>query len=436
MTRIVKAPFRLLYRALIALVRVLAVFLGLFYQSVYLALGQIWANKTRSALTCIGIVIGVASVTAVIAALSGLKAKILTQVESFGTNTIFISPRVPETGPLQHASWWTIRFLDEHFDGLLEHCPSVARFSRIGGVGRRTARFGDRSVENVNVQGIEPSYHEIESRPVVLGRTFSVVDDLQARPVCLIDPKLRNELHLDLNCIGQVIRIGYHAFVVVGVIEPRPRMDFGESSQEYYEVFIPFRTIYKLGEPGIWAFAASKSADVLEEAEAEIRFFLRRTRQIRPGRPDTFRVESLQSALETFNKIAIIVTMVAGGIVGISLLVGGVGIMNIMLVSVSERTREIGLRKAVGAKKSAILTQFLIESVVLCFFGGLIGVGFGQLLTMGIANIPKVEMDMAYIPLWAIGLSFGFSGTVGIFFGMFPAIKAARLDPIEALRHE
>jgi len=110
--------------------------------------------------------------------------------------------------------------------------------------------------------------------------------------------------------------------------------------------------------------------------------------------------------------------------------------MNIMLVSVSERTREIGLRKAVGAKKTAILTQFLIESVVLCFVGGLVGVGFGQILTMGIANIPKVEMDMAYIPWWAIAISFGFAGAVGIFFGMFPAIKAARLDPIEALRHE
>ena len=122
--------------------------------------------------------------------------------------------------------------------------------------------------------------------------------------------------------------------------------------------------------------------------------------------------------------------------VGCRLLVGGVGIMNIMLVSVSERTREIGLRKAVGAKKSAILTQFLIESVVLCFVGGLVGIGIGQLLTTGIAHIPKVELDMAYIPLWAIGLSFGFSGTVGIFFGMFPAIKAANLDPIEALRHE
>jgi len=419
-----------------AVIRAPVVFVQLFYQSVYLALGQIWTNKTRSILTTIGIVIGVASVTAVIAALTGLKAKILTQIETFGTNTIFISPRRPDKGPLRHASWWTIRFLPEHLDGLLEHCPSVERFSRMGRVGQHTAQYGERSVENVNVTGIESSYHDIESRPVVLGRTFSVIDDMQVRPVCLIDPKLRNELHLDRDCIGQSILIGHNRFRIVGVIEQRPELRFGESGQEYYEVFIPFRTSFKLGKPWIGAFAASESAEVLEEAQGEIKFFLRRTRNIKPTEPDTFRVESLKSALETFNKIALIVTLVAGGIVGISLLVGGVGIMNIMLVSVSERTREIGLRKAVGAKKSAILTQFLIESVVLCFFGGLVGIGFGQLLTTGIANIPKVELDMAYIPMWAIVLSFGFAGSVGIFFGMFPAIKAARLDPIEALRHE
>ena len=189
-------------------------------------------------------------------------------------------------------------------------------------------------------------------------------------------------------------------------------------------------------EPLIAAVAAGKSTEVVEEAQAEIRFFLRQTRNLRPTEPDTFQVESVKRYLETFNKIALVVTLVAGGIVGISLLVGGVGVMNIMLVSVSERTREIGLRKAVGAKKSAILTQFLVESLVLCSIGGVIGIGFGQLLTMAIANIPKVELDMAYIPAWAVVLSFGFTGSIGIFFGMFPAIKAARLDPIEALRHE
>jgi putative ABC transport system permease protein len=411
-------------------------FFRLFYQSIYLALGQIWVNKTRSVLTTLGIVIGVASVTAVIAALTGLKAKILTQVETFGTNTIFVGPRVPDKGPKRNAGWWEMRFRPEQFDGLLEHCPSVKTFSRMGGVGSRTVKYGQQSAERVDVQGIEPSYHQIEHRPVILGRVFSPIDDMQVRQVCLIEPKLRDKLRLDHDCIGETIRVGYHAFCVVGVIESRPQMNFGESSEERYEIFIPFRTLEKLGEPFMWVMAASTSAQNVEDAQAEIRFFLRRTRGIRPGEPDTFRVESLQSALETFNRITVIVTMVAGGIVGISLLVGGVGIMNIMLVSVSERTREIGLRKAVGAKRSAILTQFMIESVTLCFVGGLVGVGFGQLLTMAIANIPQVKLDLAHIPLWAIGLSFAFAGAVGIVFGMVPAIKAARLDPIEALRHE
>ena len=419
------------------LMRTLTAFFRLFYQSVFLSLSQIWANKTRSILTTIGIVIGVASVTAVIAALSGLKAKILTQVETLGSNTIFIQPKRPDTGPQQHVPWWSIRFLPEQLEGLLEHCPSVKRFGRQTWAGSHTVSFRERSVENVSIRGIEPDCHKIESRPITIGRPLSVIDEMQVRQVCLIDPKLRNDLRLDRDCIGQPILIGHNTFYIIGVLEPRPESLFGGGDQERSEIFIPFKTSFKLQRYlYIGVIAESKSAEVSEDARAEISFFLRRTRNIKPGEPDNFEVLSLQNLLDMFNKMAIIVTMVASGIVGISLLVGGVGIMNIMLVTVSERTREIGLRKAVGAKKSAILTQFLIESVVLCFVGGLVGVGFGQLLTTGIANIPKVELDMAYIPLWAIGISFGFSGAVGIFFGMFPAIKAARLDPIEALRHE
>ena len=412
------------------------VFFRLLYQSIYLALGQIWVNKTRSILTTLGIVIGVASVTAVIAALTGLKAKILSQVETLGTNTIFIEPHTPQRGPLSQATWWQIRFRPEQFDNVLEHCPSLAVLSRLGGVGWRTVKYGQESVDRVDIQGIEPAYHQIEHRPVILGRIFSPIDDMQVRQVCLIEPKLRDKLRLDHDCIGETLRIGSTAFVVVGVIEPRPQMNFGDSGRERYEVFIPFNTLKKFGEPFTWAMASSKTAETLEDAQVELKFFLRRTRNIRPGQLDTFDVQSLQNIMNAFNKIAVIVTLVAGGIVGISLLVGGVGIMNIMLVSVSERTREIGLRKAVGARRSAILTQFMIESVTLCFFGGLVGIGLGQLLTMAIANIPQVKMELAHIPLWAIGISFGFAGIVGICFGMVPAIKAAQLDPIEALRHE
>ncbi|MHC4537249.1 MAG: ABC transporter permease [Planctomycetota bacterium] len=412
-------------------------FIRLAYQSIYLALGQIWANKTRSVLTTIGIVIGVASVTAVIAALTGLKAKVLTQVETLGTNSIFISPRRPDTGPLQHASWWSIRFKPEHFDNLLDHCPSVSQFGRQTWIGNYTVSHRDRSVEGVTVRGTEPAVHKIDSRPVTIGRPLSVIDEMQVRQVCLIDPKMRNDLRLDRDCIGQTILISHHTFYIIGVLEPRPENIFGGGSQENSEIFIPYKTSLKMTRyPYIMAIAESESAEASDDALAEISFFLRKTRNIKPGEPDTFEVMSLQNALETFNRIAVMVTMVAGGIVGISLLVGGVGIMNIMLVSVSERTREIGLRKAVGAKKTAILTQFLIEAIVLCFFGGLVGIGFGHLLTKILASIPIIQLDLAYIPLWAIGLSFAFAGTVGIFFGMFPAIKAAKLDPIEALRHE
>jgi putative ABC transport system permease protein len=416
------------------------IFLRLFYQSIYLAFSQIWANKTRSVLTTIGIIIGVASVTAVIATLTGLKAKILSQVETFGTNTIFIQPHRPERGPMSHANGWQIRFRPEQFDNVLKHCPSVAVLSRVGFVGSRTVKYGEKSVDNVNIQGIEPAYHEIEHRPVVLGRIFSPIDDLQARQVCLIEPKLRDKLRLNHDCIEEIVRVGPQAFRIVGVIEPRPQLLSGASSEESYEIFVPYRTLKKLGEPWTMATASGKSAETLDEALAELKFFLRRTRNIRPGQPDTFEVQSLQSALKVFNEIAKIVTMAAGGIVGISLLVGGVGIMNIMLVSVSERTREIGLRKAVGAKRSAILTQFMIESVTLCFFGGLIGLGIGQLLTWTVSSVVskflKLEMGMTYVPGWAVLLSFTFAAIVGIVFGMVPAIKAARLDPIEALRHE
>jgi len=333
----------------------------LLYQSAHLALSQIWANKTRSLLTTVGIVIGVASVTAVIAALTGLKATILSQVETFGTNTIIIQPQRPDTGPLSHLPWWIIRFSAEDFDGMLEHCPSVERYTRISG-NRQTVRYGERSVRDVDISGVEPSWHEIENRPLVLGRKLSMVD--RTRHVCLIDPKLRDKLRLDTDCIGQSIRIGHNTFSIVGVIERRVGMDFGGTNREDYEVIIPFRAIYKFGKPWISVLAEGKSPEALEEAVAEIKFFLRRTRRIKPGDPDTFRVQSLKSAIQTFNNIALVVTLVAGGIVGISLLVGGVGIMNIMLVSISERTREIGLRKAVGAKKSAILTQFLVEAVI------------------------------------------------------------------------
>ena len=409
------------------------VFIGLLAQSAWLALGQIWSNKTRSSLTTIGIIIGVASVTAVIAALTGLKAKVLGEFESIGTNTIFVGPDRPDHGPHQNVSWHKILFKPTDFDGLLDHCPSITRFT-LASWDMRPLRHGERNLESVLVRGIKSTWHKIENRSVTLGRPFSVVDESQAWQVCLVTPEVRNELRLNRDCTGQMIFIGDRPFRVVGMVEERvSAFDMGRSKAE---VYIPYETAWKLWRTNPAILASSKTPELSEDARAELRFFMRQRRRLKPGEADTFRIVSVEQVLEQFKKVSLVITAVAGGIVGISLLVGGVGIMNIMLVSVTERTREIGLRKAVGARPSAIMLQFLVEAVMLCLFGGLIGVGFGQLLTLAVSKIPNAKLEMAYIPAWAIAVSFGFSAFVGIFFGMFPAIKAARLDPIEALRHE
>ncbi|MCD6394790.1 MAG: ABC transporter permease [Planctomycetes bacterium] len=411
-------------------------FIRLVIQSIGLATSQIWANKVRSVLTTLGIIIGVASVTAVIAALTGLKTTIMSDLETFGTNKIFIGPQWPDKGPSKKASWRLIKFKPEHFDGLLQHCPSVQDFTRISGF-NESVRHGEYSIESASITGVDTGWIKIESRGLLEGRPFSLVDETQGRRVCLIDPLLRDKLHMDKDCVGEFITIGNNTFRVVGVIEERPSMAFGGGGRgENFEVFIPFTTHYRMDEPWFHVVAASKSPPLSDDAKAEITFFLRKTRRIKPGNPNTFRVQTVESEVRVFKRVMATITAVAGGIVGISLIVGGVGIMNIMLVSVSERTREIGLRKAVGARSSAILTQFLNEAVVLCCVGGLFGIGFGQLITIAVTKIPNANLDQAHIPGWAILMSFGFSAVVGIFFGMFPAVKAARLDPIEALRHE
>jgi len=412
----------------------------LVYQSVVLALSQIWANKLRALLTTIGIVIGVASVTGVIAALTGLKKSVLTQFESFGTNKVFVLPDRPARGPMRNAPRSLIWFKPQLFEGMLDHCPSLKKFTRVTTFSL-PASFEDRLVESVNVSGIEPEWHEIENRPIILGRPFSLMDNELGLPVCIINSKLRDVLLLPRDCIGQRIIIGDRRYMIVGVVEEKAEAGNFRDGVSGSEIYIPFTTAWRGGQsravpPFVFVIAASKSPELSDEAQAELNFFMRRKRKIEPGEPDTFRVEAVDQFVRQFNQVATTITLVATGIVGISLLVGGVGIMNIMLVSVSERTREIGLRKAVGARPSAVLLQFLVEAVVLCFMGGIIGLLVGQLITLGIASIPAAQLQQAYIPGWAIALAFGFAAAVGVIFGMFPAIKAARLDPIEALRHE
>ena len=404
--------------------------------AITLALSQIRANFGRSLLTALGIIVGVASVTAVIAALTGLKSKVLNEFETFGANRIFIFPDRPDSAPKNRYPWKEVRIKLEEVEAIVEHCPSIRVLTPVTSMGMNI-QFGERLIESVNVKGIWPAWHETDNRGIIRGRPFNSIDENNARQVCLVNEAAIEELGMSNDPIGEHILLGGHRFLIVGVVETIESAMFGINTSEA-ELFIPFSFMAKQKDPDFFFRVSGmvKSPELAEEAKSEVQFVLRKMRGLGPDDPDTFQVAAIDQFIDQFRVLAAGITAVAGGIVGVSLLVGGIGIMNIMLVSVSERTREIGLRKAVGATPGAILLQFLLEAVVLCLVGGLVGVIIGELLAFGMTLIPESNLDDSHVPGWAILMSFTFSAAVGLIFGMFPAIKASRLDPIEALRHE
>ncbi len=409
----------------------------LFYlQAVYLALSQIWANKLRSILTTLGIIFGVWAVTTVVAAISGVTTMVLSEFESLGGSKMFIFPDRPDDAPRNKYPWEMIRLKPEELVALATHCPSVVGITPQTTFGA-SIQHGERQRDSVSVTGIWPDWHEIERRTTLIGRPFARIDEDNARQVCLVNEAAISELGLDTDPTGEHILINTRRFLVIGVVENKQESIFDRDTTGT-EVFIPFATAVKLQSPEFFFMITMKlkGPEVVEEAKAEAKFVLRQARKLGPDDPNTFEIFAADEFIEGIQKVAGIMTVGGACVVAVSLLVGGIGIMNIMLVSVSERTREIGLRKAVGATPAAVLMQFLLEAVTLCIAGGLVGIAAGEATSFALSVIPGIGLSQAAVPWWAIVMSFSFCAVIGVVFGMFPAIKAARLDPIEALRHE
>ena len=348
----------------------------LLWQTVFLAIGQVWANKIRAVLTALGIIIGVMGVTVVAAGLEGMQGYVLNQFEGIGAKKMWLWGEVPDSK--RSVMSWTdaklslheARLISEHAEGI-EMLTPTCRASWDVANGRKVE-------QGVSVTGIWPAWHEIEDRQVLLGRPFSRIDESENRQVCLINEQGIEELNLDIDPVGDYILVDGRRFLIIGVVETKEASMF-EGGAPQTELHIPFST-HKVMNPYTWTQFTLQMVDPdnAEDAKAEIRFILRNHRKLGPEDEDTFGMFVIQSAIENFNNVAKVIGLVLGVIVGISLIVGGVGIMNIMLVSVSERTREIGLRKAMGAKPPVVLLQFLVEATVLCIIGGLAGLFVGD----------------------------------------------------------
>ncbi len=408
--------------------------LRLCVQTVFLAIGQIFARFVRSSLTMLGIIIGVGVVIASVGFLNGMKGFVLKEFETLGAKKMWVWGYVPESKRTV-MSWSEAKVSLYEASLILDRGEAISELTPQCGRNWDVAYEG-KVVRGVEVTGIWPEWHAIEDRQVLYGRPFSNIDIEERRQVCLVNKDAVEELNLNTDPTGDYILIRGRRFLIVGLVETKDVTIFQGGGDSTAEVFIPFET-HKMMDPYSWTMFIMQmdDPDLAAEAEAEVRFILRKNRQLKPEDEDTFRIEVLQNAIQQFNGVAGAITMGAGIVVGFSLLVGGVGIMNIMLASVSERTREIGLRKAVGAQPPVVLLQFLIEAVVLCVVGGAIGVAIGW----GIVAVLRTSVDWmseSSVPvIWMI-VAFGACAVVGVVSGMFPAMKAAALNPINALRHE
>ncbi len=414
-------------------------------ENAQMALATLRENKMRSFLTVLGVVIGITALLSVVSILMGVYADVNAYLSDYGTDTLFIFRFDPgiHTGRLTPEERTRRPLTLEDAEAIREYCPAVRavtasvypRFEEEGPQrGPVTARYLSKEVSGIDYNGTLPETDEVFNSHPARGRFFSDAENMHRAEVAVIGSDIAKTLYPDIEPLGKPILIDGASYEVIGVLEPRKGQLMKDQSADK-AVMVPYRTYKKhlpMDDENLIGAVAYPGR--MPEAEDQIREGLRRRRNVPFSKPDNFGMASAQQVADQFRQITSSVALLISAISSIGLLVGGVGVMNIMLMSVTQRTREIGVRKAIGARRSDVIWQFLTEAVVLTGTGGIIGVllggGISLLINLTVPSLPS------YIPVWAVVLAVGVSMSVGLFFGMYPAIKAARLDPVEALRYE
>ena len=397
-----------------------------------IALRALARNKARSALTMLGIVIGVASVIAMVSLGQGAQQQVKDQISNMGANLLIVQAGSQRTGGMRGGAGTSTTLTEDDVAAILRDVPTVSAASP--SIQASAPLVVGNQNWSTRAEGVDTSYPVIRMRDASQGQFFTDADVRTAARVAVIGQTVANVLFPGGDPVGQMMRVRNLPFRVVGVLQARGQSQMGQDQDD--TLLIPYTTVMKklLATNYISSIQVSAASEaVTADAQAQIAALLRGRHNIRAGQEDDFTVRNLSDVAESAAETSRVMTMLLGGIAGVSLLVGGIGIMNLMLVSVTERTREIGIRMAVGARASHVQYQFLVESLILGLAGGLTGIAVGAGISFGVSRFLNWPQLLSPLAMFGSAL---FSMLIGVFFGYYPARKAAALDPIEALRFE